>query len=430
MDRTRQCPGESEIGLERMSRIAVTTPLPDVQPVLMPTELPASAVEPSAVPSNVGLGAVTVHRDIAAVAAAWRAFGASATATPYQTYDWVMAYAETLGQAGQERLIVATVADSTGRPIMMLPLAISRHKTIRVASFPGGKQANFHMPLVDAAAGPLFDKATCRRVLGDIARAAGGIDVFAFPNQPLTWHGVANPFAALGGHASPSPGFKRDLDFPPDKTSNVLHSAESRKKIRKKERRLSELGTLAYRPVLEPQEIARVLDTFLDQKGARFQQKHINNPFADPAAVAFLEEGSRRNEGKEPAIELYALYLDERILATFGGTSAGPRFCGMFNSFSTDADVVKSSPGDLLLTYVIETQCRRGFATFDLGVGEAPYKLMVCDKVEPLIDAYVPVSMKGHLYAAGDGALRDAKRWAKRTPWAKNLFERLRRRVA
>ncbi|CAH1659990.1 CelD/BcsL family acetyltransferase involved in cellulose biosynthesis [Hyphomicrobiales bacterium] len=375
------------------------------------------------------LGPVRIHRDVGAIVDLWREFGTRAAGTPYQMVDWVMAYANTLGQANTETLIVATVEDTAGELVLLLPLSLRRHNATTVATLPGGKQANFHMPLFDAAALPLLDKAACLHILHEIARTAGTIDVFAFSNQPADWQGTPNPFVNLGGHRSPSPGFKRNLDFPPDKTAHVLHGGETRKKMRKKERRLSEIGVLDYRRVEDPAEAAKVLDAFLDQKGLRFQQKHINNPFADPAAIAFLQCGSERIGNREPAIELYALLVGDRIIATFGGTSAGTRFCGMFNSFSTEDDVIKASPGDLLLTYVIETQCRRGLATFDLGVGEAPYKLVVCDKIEELMDTYMPVSLKGQAYGLADGGLRAAKRWVKQTPWAKALLERVRRRL-
>ncbi|MBS7702851.1 GNAT family N-acetyltransferase [Chelatococcus asaccharovorans] len=376
------------------------------------------------------LGPVRIYRDVEAVASLWREFGASALGTPYQMFDWVMAYAKTLGAANHETLIVATVEDTAGKPVLLLPLSLHRQQATTIATLPGGKQANFHMPLFDAGALHLFDRTTCLTILREIARAAGNIDVFAFSNQPAEWQGTPNPFVSLGGHLSPSPGFKRALDFPPDKTAHVLHGGETRKKMRKKERRLSEIGVLDYRQIVDPAEISRVLDVFLDQKGLRFRQKHINNPFAHPAAVAFLQRGSAPADGRKPAIELYALFVGERIIATFGGTSAGTRFCGMFNSFCTEDDVVKSSPGDLLLTHVIETQCRRGLATFDLGVGEAPYKLVVCDKIEELTDSYIPVSAKGHVYGLADGGLRTVKRWAKQTPWVLALVERARRKLA
>jgi CelD/BcsL family acetyltransferase involved in cellulose biosynthesis len=395
----------------------------------MSAQLPADIADgmPSAERANgVAPLQVTIHRDFASIDADWRSFEQTAVATPYQRFDWSEAYAETLGRAHGETPLIAVVQNASGSPVMLLPLAVRRRGGFTVATFIGGRQANFHMPLFDPRTTTGRDAATWRSVLREIARAAV-IDVFSFVNQPLAWQGTANPLVTLGGWPSPSPGFKRQLTFPADQTLGVLLGPESRKKTRKKERRLKEMGPVAYRRVEDPAEIERVLQAFLDQKGARFRQKHITNPFANPAAVDFLRRGSRIGADGETAIELYALFLGDIILATFGGTCDGERFCGMFNSFSMDAEFAKSSPGDLLLLYLIESQSRRGVVTFDLGVGEAPYKLAVCDETEPLVDIYLPISTRGRIYAGLDHLARAAKGWAKSRPWALAAVDRLRR---
>jgi CelD/BcsL family acetyltransferase involved in cellulose biosynthesis len=370
---------------------------------------------------------VTVHRDLAAVEASWRSFERTAVATPYQRFDWARAYAETLGRAQGERPLIATAENDRGL-VMLLPLTVKRRGGLSIATFIGGQQANFLMPMFEPAAVASLDAAAWRSLFHDIARAAG-IDVFSLFNQPLGWQGVPNPLVKLGGSPSPNPGFRRQLDFSADAALGALLSTESRKKLRKKERRLHEMGAVAYRRVEDPAEAERVLAAFLDQKATRFRHKHINNPFADPAAVEFLRRGSRP-EGGEPAIELYGLFAGDAIVATFGGTCDGRRFCGMFNSFSMDQTIAKSSPGELLLLKIIEDQCRRGVQTFDLGVGEAPYKLAICNETEPLVDIYLPVSLGGRLYAALDHMGRAAKGWAKSTPWVVALVARYRRRSA
>jgi CelD/BcsL family acetyltransferase involved in cellulose biosynthesis len=369
---------------------------------------------------------VTIHRDFTPIHADWRGFERTAVVTPYQRFAWAKAYAETLGRAHGETPLIAVVENASGSLIMLLPLAVKRRGSLTVATFIGGRQANFHMPLFDPAATAGRDATAWRSVLHEIARAAG-IDVFSFVNQPLAWQETPNPLVILGGWPSPSPGFKRQLTFPADQTLAVLLSPESRKKMRKKERRLKEIGPVAYRRVEDPAEIERVLQTFLDQKGARFRQKHIANPFADPAAIEFLRRGCAISTDSETAIELYALFVGDAILATFGGTCDGERFCGMFNSFSMDAEIAKSSPGDLLLLNLIEGQGRRGVVTFDLGVGEAAYKLAVCDETEPLVDIYLPISARGRIYAALDHLGRAGKGWAKSRPWVWAAVERLRR---
>lgn len=369
---------------------------------------------------------VVAHRESGAFAADWRAFQRSAWGTPYQYCDWVRAYADTLAPASGETIVVVAAHDAAGAMTALLPLALSRQSGLRIASFAGGKHANFHMPLIARSALAAFDGAACRTLLRKAADALGGIDVFAFTNQPAEWQGQANPFAALGGRPSPSNAYRLALDVNADDVLRKIMSSESRKKLRKKERRLEEIGPISARRASTPEEVEAILAAFFAQKAERFEQMGIEDPFATPAARAFLREASLAGlaEGA-PAIELYGLCVGGQILATFAGTANGHRFCGMVNSFSPDPEVARSSPGEVLLVNVIQAQCNRGLETFDLGVGEAAYKSTVCDAVDELSDSFVPMTAAGALYATAATSVRGLKRWVKHTPWAMRLASRL-----
>jgi CelD/BcsL family acetyltransferase involved in cellulose biosynthesis len=83
----------------------------------------------------------------------------------------------------------------------------------------------------------------------------------------------------------------------------------------------------------------------------------------------------------------------------------------------------------LLILETVRDLAARGFATFDLGAGEADYKEACCEAEEPLFDSAVAVTAMG----AGFGAVAIAngriKRWIKHTPWAWRLAEKLRRQA-
>ena len=58
---------------------------------------------------------------------------------------------------------------------------------------------------------------------------------------------------------------------------------------------------------------------------------------------------------------------------------------------------------------VVADAIARGFAEFDLGVGEARYKDEACEIVEPLFDSAFAVTLKGRLAAWAFLAARRAK---------------------
>ena len=86
-----------------------------------------------------------------------------------------------------------------------------------------------------------------------------------------------------------------------------------------------------------------------------------------------------------------------------------------------------STPGEILLTALLENLGRRGFTHFDLGIGEAPYKDAVCDEAIELYDTVLAVSPAGALVAPLLRASLACKRSVKQTPWLLRWFERLRR---
>ena len=98
----------------------------------------------------------------------------------------------------------------------------------------------------------------------------------------------------------------------------------------------------------------------------------------------------------------------------------------MFNSFDQAPEIARFSPGDILLTRLIRTQCSLGRTALDLGIGEARYKRLFCKEAEDLVDVFFLVTMKGRLCAAALKRLVAAKRYVKQTPWLWWLAQALR----
>ncbi|MFK5597757.1 GNAT family N-acetyltransferase [Methylobacterium sp. HMF5984] len=366
-----------------------------------------------------------VFTDLDAVEALWRGLEAdpACLATPYQRFAWVRAYAGAAAAPGALRIVV--LRDAAGRPRILLPLAVERRRGIAIARTLGGDHANYHLPLFaarDAAAVPAEDVIAA---LGLVGRAAG-IDVYALGHQPRTWDGAVNPLA-IRGEAAPSDGYGMMLGPDPESTLKRAFSADARKKLRSKEKRLVEAhGALAYRKAADGAEAARFLSAFYAQKAARFAAMGIADPYADPAIRAFLTAATA---GENPAVEIHALMLEAtgRVLATFGGAVDGARYSGMMTAFDADPEIARFSPGDLLLHHLVHDQAAQGRRAFDLGVGEARYKASVCDETIPLVEATLPVTLRGHAYGFVATRLTRLKRRIKRDPRLFALVRRLRR---
>ncbi|HEX2725867.1 MAG TPA: GNAT family N-acetyltransferase, partial [Beijerinckiaceae bacterium] len=345
-----------------------------------------------------------------------RAFETEGVCSPYQRFDWVHAFTTELAPRDGLRARILLLRDEAGRPALLLPLVLRRSRGVTIATFAGGKQANFNLPIVAKGFASRVPARDIKGLLLDAGRALGA-DVFVFVNQPRAWRGESNPLASLDNVASPSQGFKLSLGPNADQTVARAFSSETRKKMRKKVRLLSELGEPRFLQGRTAADVETILAAFFEQKQARFRDAGIQNPFEGEAqnfirraCLAGLDRG-------EPAIELHAMAIGERIVATFGGAADRWRLCGMFNSFDTGPDVSRHSPGELLLAQIIRVQCERGHDVFDLGVGEARYKTSLCDEVEELVDTFVPVTVRGKAYAAATTQLVACKRFVKQTAW-------------
>lgn len=393
----------------------------------------AGAVTSGRIGVGVGAGAgaaavwtVRVAVDFAAVAGAWAGLEAEAVFSGYQRRDWCAAFLATIG-AGTTPCL-AVVADASGAPQGLLPLAIDDEHGLGVAGFIGGKHCNFGMGLWRPAFAAQLRAADVAAILDAVARQAPRrIDLFRLASQPECWDGLANPFGLLPRLPAASDGYRLRLGGDADTVLAGAVSASARRKLRKKEKALAGHGPLAFVRARDPDEAGSLADAFLAQKAARCRTRGITDAFAVPGARAFIVEGATASAaGDRPPLILYGLTVGAEPVAVFGGTVARGRFCGMFTAV-TSGPLARYSPGEILMHRVVRACCEDGLATFDLGVGSARYKTSLCPETELLFDQFVPVTWRGQAAAAAYGAATRLKRQVKNSARLWPIVEALRR---
>lgn len=351
---------------------------------------------------------VEVHSDIAAVADAWATLEERAGATIYQTRGFLEPWVDTLGHAQGLKPLYVVARDNADRPVLLLPLGLARLGPVRWATYLGGKDSNLNMPLV--APGVDWPSSEIQRLLTAAAREVG-LDAFILKNQPALWQSRDNPLAMLPHRPSASAAYGTRMGASVKDLLEAKLSKDTRKKLRKKEARLSEMGRLVHLVARAEPERTRILAAFTEQKCARFAAKGITSAFGSPAMRHFLDRASRAR-----VIELHALSLDDRIIAVYGGGAHAGHWSGMFNSFDADPEIGRTSPGDLLLMRLIADLHARGIVSMDLGIGEARYKAALCDTEIALFDSFIPVTWRGHVAARIAATALDAKRRVKTSP--------------
>jgi CelD/BcsL family acetyltransferase involved in cellulose biosynthesis len=351
----------------------------------------------SPAPADSRIANVAVFEDMAAAEPHWRALEqACVLATPYQHYDFLKLWQRHLGAPGGVSPFIVVGFNRFGTPLFLWPLGLRQIAGLRVAEFLGGKHANFNMALWRGEVAAGLDAGDLEAVLVRLGRQA---DLLKLVNQPLTWRGSTNPFALLPRQRAANFAFSGGLipDF--EALLRARTNAAARKKMRKKERTLAGYGTVRFAQAEVKRDVRQALDVFFKQKSARMRAQGLRDVFADPNVRRFIEDAATttRPDGT-PLVELFALSVDDIIVATMGGIVGRGRFCAMFNSI-TSGRYATESPGEQLIVQVVRQCCERGLDTFDLGLGEARYKNLFCGDAEPLFDSFLPLSAAGRLPA-------------------------------
>ena len=319
---------------------------------------------------------VDVFDDMEQAEPHWRALErARALCTPYQRYEFLGLWKRHVDADAGFTPFIVTGFDAIGTPLFLLPLGRRSLGPWKVVDLLGGKHANFNMGLWRRDVATTIGADDLRAVL---KRLVGSADLVILLNQSLTWGGTTN--------------------------------AAARKKLRKKERALAGFGAVRFERASNSDQVHRVLDAFFKQKSARIQLLGVPDVFAAAEVRRFIEAAAtERFSGGNALLELYALSVDDIIVATLGGIVGDDRFCAMFNSIIAGRYAVES-PGEQLIVNLVRTCCERRLDTFDLGIGDAHYMNLFCGDAEPLFDSVFPLSPAGRLLTPAASLVESGKR--------------------
>jgi CelD/BcsL family acetyltransferase involved in cellulose biosynthesis len=219
----------------------------------------ATSTRPGAGP----LARVDVFDDLAAAEPIWRGLEErGAVSTPYQRYDFIAPWQRHVGARRGITPFLVVGTNARGSPLFLLPFGRSRRGPLGTAGWLGGKHANFNFGLWSREAMEHVGPAGIDAILEPVAAAAPNLDLLVLTNQPHSWDGMANPFAALPHQPSPSFGYRGSLTDDFEALAVARLSAPQRKKLRKKQRALAADGPVRYWRVETQDEADRVLDTF------------------------------------------------------------------------------------------------------------------------------------------------------------------------
>src|SRR5262249_41722367 len=189
-------------------------------------------------------------------------------------------------------------------------------------------------------------------------------------------------------------------------------SSETRKKERKQLRRLGELGDMRFVNVEDKPEIARTIETLMQQKSRTFARMGVEDLFARPGYRAFWLDAAATLRGVTHVSRLDAG-------SPIAATSLGLIHCGCYYlvlSSYHDGEVMRFGPGRAHLHELLRHAIERDIRDFDFTIGDEPYKRDWADIEVRLYDHLQAATLRGAVVVAMISAFRRTKRLIKTTP--------------
>ncbi|MCB1508786.1 MAG: GNAT family N-acetyltransferase [Hyphomicrobiaceae bacterium] len=357
---------------------------------------------------------VEVLCDYKAAEAVWRDLETRSDTTVYQRYDWARIWYETLAPVeGASPFIV--IGHIGHQPAFLLALSSMRRKGSKVVRFIGGKHANICLPLVAEDRIAQIDTQTLKDALLQAGRTEG-VDLYHIGHQPYRHADRDNPFAAFDKVVETAPYFETPLSADFEAFSREKRGRDGLKKLRYKRKKLQELGNLVTKRPETFEEMEQVVETFLEQKAGRMQDGYHRNAFEDEGAADFLRVLARESfENGSNLLDFHALWLGDTIIATFAGGLGNRQYSCSVNSIALDEEVMRHSPGDIILADVLKDLCEDGLERFDLGVGEAIYKRKWCE-ARTMFETFYALTPKGAAVGALMRSRSVIREWLKTYP--------------
>lgn len=330
--------------------------------------------------------------------------------TGFQSLNWLTVVYEDLAQAKRvmPRLVVVSERN-TGDVVLILPLLVTKKRTLRVARFADLGVSDYGAPILGPAA--LTKRRSVRRVWRAIRHALKDVDMIRLERMPAEIAGRPNPLVT------------RPSIVPSQHSGNVLtiettveDFVRSRgKKYRKEIERCTRLwekeGTPRFARATRPDEIAHAYSALEEQQALRHEKLGSKYVLDEPAYRAFYErlvmDGTECDLGY-----IFTLEAGGAIVATLFGIVHDGTFTLLRISNGGDR-WSHLSPGRLIVVEAMKYFVARGVRRFDFGIGDYPFKRGFGVTEVPLYDLIVArdlAALPRALFHRWKGRLRKSER--------------------
>ncbi|GAA1426494.1 GNAT family N-acetyltransferase [Microlunatus lacustris] len=331
-----------------------------------------------------------------------------AAGTPFQAGTWLSTLYEVLAPRRRAQKLVITVRARDGRLVLVLPLVRRRQGPLRLIEYADLGVNDYAALVVDGD--ELQALTSDVSVIRQIRAALGRFDLLRIervPDRPELFLAVLVGSRArqhsYGAHLIELPGTVEDWHAGLD-PQFTRHLERKRKRLRPK-------GSRRLRDVTDPLEIDAVMarlrrfraDRFASRRGVDLVQHPDYYAFYCAAAKATTRSGAGRLVVLEVAEEVVAVSFD-----LTDSTSE------LFLLVGYDVGRLRNySLGLLIVDELVQGAIRRALGSFDLTVGDEPYKADFGAQPRPLFEIRLSRTPLGAAGVLGRDVYLRARRTAK-----------------
>lgn len=368
---------------------------------------------------------IDVHERIDQVSAEWPRGGADTDARchAFQTITYLETWQATYGKTYGARLCLVEVRDRSGKPVLMIPLMISRQRGSRVLAFTDFSVSDYNAPVLFPTS-IVWTKRSAAALWQSIVAHLPAFDLVLLDKMPEKVRDLVNPLYLLSDEPNAESCHLTNLDQPVEEIEKAVRGVRT---FKRHFRGLQRLGKCEVMIAQTPEERRFILDKLLEQKQRRFEETKVPGFEKHPEKRDFFSLGTE-TFAAIGALHLSALVLDGQVLATTWGLTQGRHYYGLFLSFEA-GEWGKYSPGRVLHHQLLLHLAERGYSCFDLGIGDEEWKISVCDVHIPLTQLRAARTLRGQLTLARMSALawlRDTAIWQRVRPLKWVVLRKLR----
>jgi CelD/BcsL family acetyltransferase involved in cellulose biosynthesis len=355
----------------------------------------------------------------------WVNLEKNALGTYYQTFDWCQAWQSEIGVRSKTQPVIIIGKLTEGDALFVLPLQLRKRFGFTVLEWLTQPENNYGQGLFCKSREAKDWENWFNKNLVAVLALVPSYDIATLINMPDCVFDAVSPLSSLNRFVSADQSFMTRLQPSFEKLQEAKRSSRSISKIRRRDERLAELGSLNIQILSRGQFALSSLKEALEHKAFQLGELGVHG-FATRDLDAFFGGLIEGAEERKAALHVFRLQQSGKTISSLVGASYAGTFWLMILSMSQDGPL-QFSPGDYILRKSIAWACENNLQYYDFGMGQSQYKEIWADHEIQLHNYFAAKTLKGLPLAALFMFYNSGKRLIKNTPALKSFFFQVRK---